>query len=128
MPESRGGILVVDDAEGIRSFVRAALRSRNYEVFTAADAWEALKIFDQNRDRIHLLLADMVMPGMNGLMLAREVVNRCPNLPVLLMTGYPHDWLEFEVLDKPFGVHELLGRVSRLLEHGREAGKTLHAR
>jgi DNA-binding response OmpR family regulator len=125
-PENRPRILVVDDTSSIRTFVNAALRSHGYDVLTAADAWEALRVFDENKGRIDLLLVDMVMPGMNGLMLARELVNRCPNLPVLVMTGYPHDWLEFEVIDKPFGVNELVSRISQALERGRTE-RTLHA-
>jgi DNA-binding response OmpR family regulator len=42
------------------------------------------------------------------------------------MTGYPHDWLEFEVIDKPFGVNELVSRISQALERGRTE-RTLHA-
>jgi CheY-like chemotaxis protein len=88
----RGGqetILLVEDEPDLRELVRDILQSYRYRVVSAANAVEALKLWDQNDGRIDLLLTDIVMPeGMNGRELVVQLRQRRPNLKVIYTSGY----------------------------------------
>jgi two-component system cell cycle sensor histidine kinase/response regulator CckA len=118
-----GTILLVEDEEGVRSFVAGALQRLGFEVLTARTGKQALAVYERMTSRLDLLLTDVVMPDMGGLELARELHARAPALPVLYMTGYfdvPDAAMgelsvEENLLLKPFTPMQLLGRVQRVL-------------
>jgi len=112
-------VLVVEDAEGLRELARRLLQRHGYTVLVAANADEAIRLFEQNA-RIDVLLTDVVMPGGNGPELTRRLVERQPTLKIIYMTGYTADAIVHHgvlkpgiaLLHKPFTA-DTLGRKLR---------------
>jgi two-component system, cell cycle sensor histidine kinase and response regulator CckA len=108
-------VLLVDDEDSVRKVARRVLERSGYNVFAAATAVEALALFEEHRDRIDLLLTDVIMPVMNGRELADALLLERPELPVLFMSGHSYDALDnrplgtlpFTLLHKPFGPQDL---------------------
>jgi two-component system cell cycle sensor histidine kinase/response regulator CckA len=83
-------VLVVDDEEGLRTLARRFLERQGYTVLLAASAEEALRLFGQHA-RIDVLLTDVIMPGASGAELTKQLVQKCPALKVVYMSGYTED-------------------------------------
>jgi PAS domain S-box-containing protein len=81
-------VLLVEDDDAVRSFVRLLLSGLGYRVLAAANAAEAIRIIGSHQGTVHLLLTDMIMPGMNGSELAEQVQCLRPGIKVLFMSGY----------------------------------------
>lgn len=81
-------ILLVDDDKALRDVMRKMLQQRGYMVLFAGDGEAALRVCKQHIDPIHLLLTDVVMPGMSGPALAERVVSLRPNIRILYTSGY----------------------------------------
>jgi PAS domain S-box-containing protein len=124
---ARGGdetILLVEDQPQVRAVARAALTRHGYTVLDASRGEEALQIEQGHRGSIHLLLTDVVMPGMSGRELARRLFGRRPALRVLYTSGYTDDAIvHHEVIDsgvafiqKPFTPVGLLRKVRDVLD------------
>lgn len=117
-------ILVVEDERLIRVTLRHTLALHDFDVLVAADASEARTLFHQNPD-IDLVLTDMILPGMNGSELARELLAARPDLRVLFMSAYSRELLlqqgritpDRRTLEKPFTEETLLGAVNEMLGH-----------
>jgi two-component system cell cycle sensor histidine kinase/response regulator CckA len=113
LPVRRGTILVVEDEEPVRRVAVRTLTNAGYTVHEAASPAEAQVIFA--RERIDLLLTDVVMAGMRGPELARVLLTERPDLRVVLMSGYhdpdPNVRQDFLRLDKPFTRAGLLDAV-----------------
>jgi len=116
-------VLVVEDENGVRDYVCRTLRRIGYRVLSASDGAAALAISDEHSDVIHLLLTDMIMPGMNGKIVADQIVARRPDTRVLYMSGYTRDALgergvcdpSTRFLQKPFTPSDLAAQVERAL-------------
>jgi PAS domain S-box-containing protein len=115
-------VLVVDDEPSVRSLVFAALRNEGHRILLAASGDEALKTASEMGDAIDLLLTDATMPGTNGIELARELLARRPEMPVIVMSGYTQDHLavgdlgvNVSMCQKPFTPRELRQRVKQAL-------------
>ncbi|MBP2159294.1 MULTISPECIES: ATP-binding protein [Asticcacaulis] len=116
-------VLVVDDEAGVRDFAAAALAELGYDVMSASDADQALKIVEDNA-RVDILLTDVVMPGRSGRELADAVQKRKPSVRVLYMTGYTQNAIVHNgVLDagtnlisKPFTISQLEQELDALVE------------
>jgi PAS domain S-box-containing protein len=130
-PVERGleTILVVEDEEAVRKLVRAALERNGYRVLLAADGVEALKIISSHDGPLDLVIADLIMPGMNGTELALKVKERLPKAEVLFISGYAEDLQQFGEIDersflqKPFAPRLLARKVREMLDrHGRRSG------
>jgi len=112
-------ILLVEDDGRVREFLADALNENGHVVFEAANAEEALDIFDSEQGEFHLVFSDVVLPDINGFQLADQLLSRKPELPVLLGSGYINDKLqrpiihekEFQILPKPYTLAELLRAV-----------------
>jgi CheY-like chemotaxis protein len=110
---------VVEDQEAVRAFSGEALRQRGYHVLEASDGNEAIAVAGRHPGRLHLLLTDVVMPGMNGKELAERLQELRPDLKVLFISGYTADVIAHRgVLDrgvaflhKPFSPEELAQKV-----------------
>jgi PAS domain S-box-containing protein len=121
-------VLVVEDQEEVRKLTRRVLQARGYTVLTARDGAEALEIIDQQATRIHLMVTDVVMPGMNGRDLAQLACARRNDLKVLYVSGYTgeavlqHRLLEPGVafLQKPFTPDVLARKTREVLDDGKE--------
>jgi CheY-like chemotaxis protein len=112
-------VLLVEDDHDVRAYVVEILREQHYRVLEAHDADSALAMVDRNDVKVDLLLADVVLPGMNGRQLAEELQARQPDLRVLFMSGYARDAMvqqgqldaRDEVMQKPLTQEELVQKV-----------------
>jgi two-component system, cell cycle sensor histidine kinase and response regulator CckA len=89
-PVPAGGsetILVVEDQPSVRAFLSDALRKYGYQILEAADSTEALRCFGQHSSSIHLIVTDIVMPGMTGPELVQRMMLEAPSLRVVLVWG-----------------------------------------
>jgi signal transduction histidine kinase/CheY-like chemotaxis protein len=116
-------LLVVEDQEDVRKFAVEVLKSCGYTVLSSADAEAALELAGRYSNSIHLLVTDVVLPGMNGRELARRLKAIRPAMQVLFMSGYNQDVVaEHGILEpgtaylaKPFTPGELAAKVRELL-------------
>jgi two-component system cell cycle sensor histidine kinase/response regulator CckA len=86
-------VLVVEDEDGVRKLLTYVLRKRGYEVLEASGPEEALAIFEKHAADIHLVLTDMIMPGMSGRELAEKLQQIRPEMKMMFMSGYTDDVL-----------------------------------
>ncbi|HEX4930141.1 MAG TPA: ATP-binding protein, partial [Gaiellaceae bacterium] len=125
-PESRPGsetILLVEDEDVVRDLTRRVLERQGYTVLACADGEEAIALADSDLRTIHLLLTDVVMPGLRGYEVARHVAAARPEIKVLYMSGYAEEALvgrpvlaDSALIEKPFAVDALARRVRETLE------------
>ncbi|HET8712061.1 MAG TPA: PAS domain S-box protein [Gemmatimonadales bacterium] len=117
-------ILVVEDEPAVLSLSQRALEAQGYVVLAASDATTALRLVERHGGTIHLLLTDVVMPGMSGRDLADQLASRRPGIRVLYMSGYPGDAIVQHgelpsgsaFLQKPFSPDGLARKVRDLLD------------
>jgi PAS domain S-box-containing protein len=124
-PAPRGSetVLVVEDEEAVRHLVCRVLRGKGYRVLEAPHAEAALTIASATVDPIHLLLTDIVMPGLGGPALAARLAAGRPGLRVLFITGYAPEAVERRgdladaggLLEKPFSADQLARKVREVL-------------
>jgi two-component system, cell cycle sensor histidine kinase and response regulator CckA len=81
-------ILVVEDQDGLLSLTRSLLERGGYRVLVARDGDEALKVSQQFKEKIHLMLTDVILPGINGRVLADLMAQHRPDMKVVYMSGY----------------------------------------
>ena len=122
----RGGetILLVEDEQAILNISTLLLRNQGYSVLAANSPREAMTLASKHAHEIHLLLTDVVMPGMNGRDLANSLLAICPQLKCLFMSGYTADVIAHHgVLDsgmyfieKPFNLPDLANKVREVLD------------
>jgi two-component system cell cycle sensor histidine kinase/response regulator CckA len=129
-PAHPGGtetILLVEDEKPVRRLARNILKNAGYDVVEAGSGAEALQVCRKLDRPLHLLLTDVVMPGMNGVELARQLDGHCKDVKVLYMSGYAEDAL-FEgyamdrgvaFLEKPFTPATLSAKVRQVLDAAR---------
>ena len=115
-------ILVVEDDELVREFAVRLIKSLGYPVACAADGMEAMRIIEES-STIDLLFTDIVMPGVDGIILADMVKQRRPMLKILYTTGYRDiarakseaGILHGRIIEKPYRPAELESEIRRLL-------------
>lgn len=112
-------VLLAEDDDAVREFVRAALEFDGYAVVPAADGGEALDRFRAEPARFDLVLSDVLMPVRTGPELAAALAAIWPTARVLFMSAYVETASALpagaELLEKPFTVAQLLAAVSRVL-------------
>lgn len=116
-------ILLTEDDESVRAFVKRALELDGHQVTEAEDGGIALEILTARQDTFDLLLSDIMMPVMDGIALALAAARDFPDLPILLMTGFADqrerafglDSLVRDVVSKPFTLAEIRVAVARAL-------------
>lgn len=86
-------ILLAEDEESVRKLLKRLLSAGGYRVLEAADGSAALRVFEEHRGSVRLLLTDVIMPGMNGLELAHKALALNADLQVIYMSGYTDDAL-----------------------------------
>jgi two-component system cell cycle sensor histidine kinase/response regulator CckA len=117
-------VLAVDDDPSLLGVLQEMLIPQGYKVFIAGSGEEALEIADSQPEKIDLLLTDVLLPGIKGQDLAKELQSRCPDMNVLFMSGYlcpsmAHNNTEknFEAfIQKPFSFNSLLRKIRNLLD------------
>jgi len=113
-------ILLVEDEESVRQLVRETLCSRGYRVLEAANGSSALAVAAAHKDSLHLVITDVVMPGLSGHELAQQLVSARPGLKVLYLSGYAQDAFPAAeahkaFLQKPFTLQNLTRKVREVL-------------
>jgi two-component system, cell cycle sensor histidine kinase and response regulator CckA len=117
-------VLVVEDDESLRKLAIKALEKYGYTVLTAADGREALRTCQEYKDPIHIMVTDVIMPGISGKDLANRLTDMMPDMKVLYMSGYTdnvivhHGVLEKGIafLQKPFTPEGLARKVREVIE------------
>lgn len=112
MPSTEGSILIVEDNDQVGKFAVELLNDLGFDTRRVANANEALAVLERSRNEIDILFSDVVMPGIDGVELARQVRERWPDLKVVLTSGYSHVLADdahhgFALLHKPYSVEEL---------------------
>ena len=115
-------ILIVDDQAGIRLLLQELFKRENYETSTAENGLQALQLVEVERPDCVLL--DMKMPGVSGIDVLKELKEKWPNLPVIMMTAYDDVALTSQAMEigamkyftKPFDIFELRDAVHQLFE------------
>jgi CheY-like chemotaxis protein len=123
-PEQAGEtILLVEDESNLRGLVRECLEKQGYTVLEAGDGTAALQVTQGYAAPIHLLLTDVVMPGINGRELAMRIASLRPDIKVLYMSGYTEEAIgreadaEIILLQKPFSLTLLKEKVREALHN-----------
>src|SRR5271166_579150 len=117
-------ILLVEDEANLRYLARQFLEKQGYRVIEAADGAVAMQIAVAHEGTIHLLLTDVIMPGMNGRELAQRISEIRPNTKVLYMSGYTENVIGHNgtldagvrLLQKPFTLRDLKSKVREVLD------------
>ena len=115
---------MVEDDERVRNVATKVLRNAGYRVLSASNGEAALDLASHDREPIHLLVTDVVMPGMNGRQLAEHLAEGHPETRTLFTSGYTdniiahHGVLErgIEFLSKPYALEALTRRVREMLD------------
>jgi len=128
IPRSRGErVLLVEDEAAIRKMGQKMLEGLGYQVLTAATPGEAMRLAAEHTGGIHLLITDVVMPGMNGRDLADQLHALYPDIKTLFMSGYTADVIAhrgvleegLNFIQKPFSVRDLSVKVRELLDEAK---------
>jgi two-component system cell cycle sensor histidine kinase/response regulator CckA len=122
-------VLLVEDSEPLRKLAKTLLDSAGFRVFSAESGEDALKVFARIDCVLDLLLTDVVMPGMNGRVLAEHLLPRQPGMKVLYMSGYTDNFIAghgvldpgTHLLHKPFTEEVLLRTVREVLDGGKRS-------
>jgi len=117
-------VLAVDDDPHMIDLLEELLNSSGYKVLSAASGEEALAMAASHLNTIDLLLTDVMLPGMKGQELAKKLLNSCPDVNVLFMSGYlcpsmAHGNSEkgFQAfIQKPFSPNALLRKMRKILD------------
>jgi PAS domain S-box-containing protein len=117
-------VLVIEDMAEVRQYAVATLESYGYRVMEAENGGAALAICEREREPIHLVLSDVVMPGLRGPELASRLKKLRPESKVLLMSGYTDNALAGTgesngcagFIQKPFGPEQLAAKVREVLD------------
>ncbi len=119
-----GTILLVEDEETIRITTKSLLQSLGYEVMTAENGMEGVKIFTENKENIDMVLLDMIMPVMSGVDCFKKIRSIMPDIPIIVSSGFSYK-AELEELNKiglnaflhkPYNIVRLSHTIAEILE------------
>ena len=124
-------VLVVDDEERMRKLIKDFLQVKNYSILEAKDGDEAIKIFEENKEKINLILLDVMMPKQDGWSVLRKI-RQNSNVPVIMLTARGEEQDELfgfelgadEYISKPFSPKILVARVEAILKRVAETENT----
>lgn len=116
-------ILIVDDESRMRKLIKDFLMQKGYHIIEAADGEEALKVFEENNDKISLILLDVMMPKLDGWSVLRQI-RQSSKVPIIMLTARGEEQDELfgfelgvdEYISKPFSPKILVARVEAILK------------
>lgn len=116
-------LLLVEDNSALRRLLSIHLARMGFRVLAAESGEEALQLLRDEPEPVHLLVTDIMLPGMTGLEVALQMRDLFPGLPSVLITAYPPEYLvkygvrlgDFPLLNKPFTMEDLRRTLSDLL-------------
>ena len=116
-------VLVVDDESRMRKLVKDFLVQKNYKVLEASDGEEALKVFEENENKINIILLDVMMPKLDGWRVLRQI-RQNSKVPIIMLTARGEEQDELfgfelgvdEYISKPFSPKILVARVEAILK------------
>ena len=122
-PRSRGTILLVEDEPFLREATARLLQSSGFDVIEAADATNALELFQDNDRHIDVLITDLSLPGGSGVQLGQDIRRKSPDLPILFTSGYFNGSSDegplggsSHCLPKPYMRAELVAKIEHILQ------------
>ena len=126
-------ILIADDEERMRKLIKDFLRQKNYNTLEAKDGTEALDLFEENKDRISLILLDVMMPKHDGWSVLRQIRQIDKNIPIIMITARAEEQDELfgfelgvdEYVTKPFSPKILVARIESILRRANPEKKKL---
>ena len=125
-------ILIVDDEARMRKLIKDFLVANNYKILEAKDGEEALEIFEMNKEKIKLVLLDVMMPKIDGWTVLRKI-RQDSNVPVIMLTARGEEQDELfgfelgvdEYISKPFSPKILVARIQAILKRTNSEKKTV---
>ena len=125
-------VLIVDDESRMRKLIKDFLMQKNYKILEAGDGEEALKVFEENQNKISVILLDVMMPKLDGWSVLRQI-RQTSKVPIIMLTarGEAQDELfGFELgvdeyISKPFSPKILVARVEALLKRTKPEEKEI---
>ena len=118
----RQTILLVEDEPFVREATRSLLQHAGFEVLPAADARDATRVYEECKQRIDLVMTDMVLPGRSGRQLGQDLREHSPEIVVLVTSGYFNAEVETEApasrtyfLAKPYSRRTLVEKIEKIL-------------
>jgi two-component system, cell cycle sensor histidine kinase and response regulator CckA len=120
-------VLLVEDEPALRDLIKIALSGHGFTVLAVGNPGDAITLCKKHTAPLHLLLTDVIMPGMDGLALAKQVRKERPEIKVLYMSGYATNFIMHDgevdpgtnFLEKPFHPRALLHKVREVLDSSR---------
>ncbi|MDI6713940.1 MAG: ATP-binding protein [Thermodesulfovibrio sp.] len=109
-------ILIVDDDEQTRGYISSMLKDYGYKVYEAKDGQEALKIFERNKDQIALSLVDLIMPGIPGIEVMRQIKKIKPEAKVIIISGHPVKLKNIITVEKTISPEEILFKIRNMID------------
>jgi PAS domain S-box-containing protein len=130
VPSGAETVLLVEDEPALRDLIRFALTGSGFTVLDVPSPADALALSRNHRGQLHLLLTDVIMPGMDGPALAKQVQKERPDIKVLFMSGYATNFIMHDgvidpgtnFLEKPFHPRTLLSKIREVLDSGPRRG------
>jgi PAS domain S-box-containing protein len=122
-PRGTETLLLVEDEDAVRALARFTLQQCGYTVLEASHGEEAISVATKHREKIHMLVTDVVMPGLGGRVLAEQLLGLHPEMKVLYLSGYTDDAIvrhgilheQVNFLQKPFSPNALAHQVREVL-------------
>ena len=127
LPHGSETVLVVENEEPVRDMILDVLSLHGYTALSAADGNEALRIADAHHGAMDLIIVDVLMPGISGEALVRQLVADRPGIRILYISGYTNELIRQHgllgstggnFLQKPFSVDDLVRKVREVLAGG----------
>ena len=123
-------VLIVDDESRMRKLIKDFLMQKNYKILEAEDGEEALRIFQENEEKISVILLDVMMPKLDGWSVLRQI-RQTSKVPIIMLTARGEEQDELfgfelgvdEYISKPFSPKILVARVEAILKRTNKSEK-----